>query len=317
VNKFLIPVILTSIILVAGFSVFIPVNTATAVHNVIIAAINAINEELMVDHDQIFGNITEIDGNITQIHGNVTQLHGNHTFILGNITDVHDWVMTGHDNIDGNITQILGNQTLILGNQTLILGNQTLILGNLTDIDDTLDDLDFNLGVNFTEIAIRHTSIDNDLVDIEGNVTISSAFVMTQSDMAFVDVGAGEKAYCGSTGEPWMLNIAASSDADGGTVRIKTNDADTVTFAIANNTSFSASFAFGGADDGITEGDQVDNVVEILGTGIPSMIVTALATFNSIDPFSGDGETDNYCINDPDEFSLINFGMGNVTLITE
>jgi len=186
VNKFIIPVILSATIIVAGFAAFIPVDKAVAVHNFIIEQLNATNKVLLADHDFIDGNLTEID-----ISVNAT----------------HEWVMIGHDRIDGNITQILGNQTLILGNQTLILGNQTLILGNIsathdwvmigdaeilgnltthdtnmavnfTDIFTALSNLDTNLDANFTDITTRHNSIDNAIAEVHDWVNIGNAEIL-------------------------------------------------------------------------------------------------------------------------------------------
>ncbi len=78
VNKFLIPVFLSATILFAGIFAIVPVNTATTVHNLIIAAINGTNDDIMIlistDHDNIGGNLTEIDGNLTLVLGNITEI---------------------------------------------------------------------------------------------------------------------------------------------------------------------------------------------------------------------------------------------------
>jgi len=78
VNKFIIPVILSATILFAGIFAFVPVNSVTAVHGLIIAAIEGVNDELMIlistDHDNIGGNLTEIDGNLTLVLGNLTEV---------------------------------------------------------------------------------------------------------------------------------------------------------------------------------------------------------------------------------------------------
>lgn len=145
-------------------------------------------------------------------------------------------------------------------------------------------------------------------------------FVFTQADHGLVDVASSEKGFCGSTGEPWILNIEVADDGSGGSVKLTFNDGDSITYPVAAGSSFSAQFNFGGADDGVTDGDQVDNVVMIEGSGgVTAMVVSAMATHNSVDPFdedddglitdgpedlSGVSETDNYCVVDASEMDV-------------
>ena len=148
--------------------------------------------------------------------------------------------------------------------------------------------------------------------------------IFDQSDHGLVDVASGEKGFCGSTKEPWILDISAAGDSDGGSVTLTFNDGDSITYPIPAGGSFSAQFNFGGVPG-------VDNVVRISGSGIPSMVVSALATENSVDPFDENDngvldsppteEKDNYCVVDPSEMNVEEgasatntFGEGNTII---
>ena len=131
---------------------------------------------------------------------------------------------------------------------------------------------------------------------------------LLQSDHGIVSFATGDTAgYCGSSKEPWILDISASGGSLGGSLTITFNDGDAVTYPIAADSSFSAQFNFGGVPG-------TDNVVEITGSGIPFAVISALATNNAKDPFSGTGEVpaqkDNFCIVVPGEGSPTNFGSG-------
>ncbi len=161
------------------------------------------------------------------------------------------------------------------------------------------------------------------LMPVEKVSTAGGRSSVTESDHGLVDVASGEKGFCGSTGEPWTLYIAAASDSDGGSVKLTFNDGDSITYPVAADDSFSAQFAFGGVPG-------VDNVVRVEGTGIPAMVVSAQPTGNFIDPFDEDddgilndpkpplpplppNERDNYCVVDPSEMDVEEDGVSGDT----
>ena len=155
------------------------------------------------------------------------------------------------------------------------------------------------------------------LMPVEKVSTAGGRSSVTESDHGLVDVASGEKGFCGSTGEPWTLYIAASSDSNGGSVKLTFNDGDSITYPMAAADSFSAQFAFGGVPG-------VDNVVRVEGTGIPAMVVSAQPTGNFIDPFDEDddgilneaggvNERDNYCVVDPSEMDVEEDGVSGDT----
>ncbi len=156
-------------------------------------------------------------------------------------------------------------------------------------------------------------------VGITKAATSTSPNFFIQSDHGLISFATGDTAgFCGSktaisgTGAnatmlPWILNVAASGGASGGTLRLTFNDGDSVDYPIAAGTSFSAQFSFGGVIG-------VDNVVKISRTGfvnasiVPQVVISALATGAAVDPFTGDSSINNFCVVSPGETPGGNIG---------
>lgn len=106
--------------------------------------------------------------------------------------------------------------------------------------------------------------------------------------------------YCGvgRHAEPWTLHIAASAGAEAAAVlKVAFRDADSITFNIPANTSFSFTEAMGGVP-------EVDDLVRITLTGAGAdSWVSARARPNTTDPFIEPGapESDNLCVGLVDE----------------
>ncbi|MCH7698217.1 MAG: hypothetical protein IH865_04700 [Chloroflexi bacterium] len=120
---------------------------------------------------------------------------------------------------------------------------------------------------------------------------------LSQSDFALLNLATSDKVWCGvdnSVSEPWELHVTVTPGTTAGSLKITFRDLDSVTFFIPASESLSVSHTLGGG------GTDVDNMVkvEILGgdSGTGAAMVSALARPESPDPFSGDSETDNYCL---------------------
>ncbi|MBI2999505.1 MAG: hypothetical protein HYY46_13815 [Deltaproteobacteria bacterium] len=122
--------------------------------------------------------------------------------------------------------------------------------------------------------------------------------------------GPGDTAiYCGvatigNQGEPYTLHVSATPAFAGATdanrtVTITFGDGDSITFRIGPNTSFSTTQELGGVPG-------VDDVVKITpGAGISSAMASVKVRAGAKDPFSDDGELDNFCLTKPgDDGSL-------------
>lgn len=109
----------------------------------------------------------------------------------------------------------------------------------------------------------------------------------------------GEVGYCGlgTNPEPWTLNIAASAGIEAAVLTVEFRDADTLTFKVPADGSFSLTQGMGGVPG-------TDDLVRITlsGTGATGW-VSARARPNATDPFSEPGapETDNLCVELVDE----------------
>lgn len=148
----------------------------------------------------------------------------------------------------------------------------------------------------------------------EGNCIVIKGAKL-QSDHALYNRGPDTAIYCGvelnQFVEPWTLHLSATADANG-TVTIRFNDNDSITFNLLAGTTFSTTQAFGGVG-GVT-GPSVsdfgsDDLVKITGNaGIVAMLASAEVRAQATDPFvetdgegpgSGDDEPDNFCITAP------------------
>jgi len=90
VNKLLIPTILIATVMIAGIFALIPVQKGTAVHELIIAAIEDGNLELAIELlEQITGDHADLSSDIDAID---MDLEG-----------VHAWITGGHADITGEI----------------------------------------------------------------------------------------------------------------------------------------------------------------------------------------------------------------------
>ena len=141
----------------------------------------------------------------------------------------------------------------------------------------------------------------------------------TQSDHALFTSGGGDTAiFCGveldEFVEPWTLHITGSAPSTKGTFTITFNDADSITFAVAAESSLSITQSMGGVG-GVTNGTVstfgADDLVKIeAADGVTVMMASASARDQATDPFdetfgagagSGAAEPDNFCITAPDD----------------
>ena len=140
------------------------------------------------------------------------------------------------------------------------------------------------------------------------NVSAQTPQGPAQSDHALF--GPGDTAiYCGVApgkgAEPYTLHVSATPDVSGTTTEanrtltITFGDTDSITFKVGPNTSFSTTQELGGVPG-------VDDVVKItVGAGITSAMASVKVRAGVKDPFSGDGELDNFCLTKPgDDGSL-------------
>ena len=142
------------------------------------------------------------------------------------------------------------------------------------------------------------------------NVSAQTPQGPAQSDHALF--GPGDTAiYCGVApgkgAEPYTLHVSATPDVSGTTTEanrtltITFGDTDSITFKVGPNTSFSTTQELGGVPG-------VDDVVKITpGAGITSAMASVKVRAGAKDPFSGDGELDNFCLTKPFDDGTVPF----------
>lgn len=121
-----------------------------------------------------------------------------------------------------------------------------------------------------------------------------------QSDHALLGPG-DDSIYCGvgHKAEPYTLNVSAAGGTAGGTLTIQFGDGDTIAFQIPANASFSTTQALGGVPG-------VDNVVKITASSSVAM-ASVQANAGATDPFTEDGELDNFCLTKPGDPGTVPF----------
>ena len=150
------------------------------------------------------------------------------------------------------------------------------------------------------------------LAGVARNVSAQTPQGPAQSDHALFGPPGDTAIYCGVApgkgAEPYTLHVSATPAASTATpapteanrtLTITFGDTDSITFKVGPNTSFSTTQELGGVPG-------VDDVVKItVGAGITSAMASVKVRAGVKDPFSGDGELDNFCLTKPgDDGSL-------------
>ena len=143
------------------------------------------------------------------------------------------------------------------------------------------------------------------------NVSAQTPQGPAQSDHALFGPPGDTAIYCGVApgkgAEPYTLHVSATPDVSGTTTEanrtltITFGDTDSITFKVGPNTSFSTTQELGGVPG-------VDDVVKITpGAGITSAMAIVKVRAGAKDPFSGDGELDNFCLTKPFDDGTVPF----------